>query len=269
MNPITIAHLSDIHYAPMENSEVANMLREKNIYVENLLPQCLEHLKTVNPDIILITGDLTHESEADDFRYVKQVLDKYMPETPVLCTIGNHDIRHAFRTGFLNIPEQDANDEPYYDFVIVNDYQFVSLDSSYVKRLEGIFTDDAMDYLEEKLENPNVKGTFILMHHPIMKRARHLAFTMNDRLEKILRSGKIKGIFNGHVHSNFASSVFGVPQFTSESLKTDFDVLSDRLSYNDRSGYQIVSFDENGDFLAERFILNPKPEILVERMYKK
>ena len=123
--------------------------------------------------------------------------------------------------------------------------------------------------LEEKLENPNVKGTFILMHHPIMKRARHLAFTMNDRLEKILRSGKIKGIFNGHVHSNFASSVFGVPQFTSESLKTDFDVLSDRLSYNDRSGYQIVSFDENGDFLAERFILNPKPEILVERMYKK
>lgn len=269
MNPITIAHLSDIHYAPTENSEVANMLREKNIYVENLLPQCLEHLKTVKPDIILITGDLTHESEADDFRYVRQVLTELMPDTPVLATIGNHDIRHAFRTGFLNIPESEATDEPYYDSVIINDYQFVSLDSSYVKRLEGIFTDEAMDYLEEKLENPNVKGTFILMHHPIMKRARHLAFTMNDRLKKILKTGKIKGIFNGHVHSNFASSVFGVPQFTSESLKTDFDVLSDRLSYNDRSGYQIVSFDENGDFLSERFILNPKPEILVERMYKK
>ncbi|MBR6615248.1 MAG: metallophosphoesterase [Lachnospiraceae bacterium] len=269
MNPITIAHLSDIHYAPKEISQVANMLREKNIYVENLLPQCLEHLKTVNPDIILITGDLTHESDAEDFRYVKETLHTYMPETPVLCTIGNHDIRHAFRTGFLNLPDHEANDEPYYDSVIVNDYQFVSLDSSYVNGLKGIFTDEAMDYLEKKLENPNIAGTFILMHHPIMKRARHLAFDMNERLEQILRTGKIKGIFNGHVHSNFTSSVFGIPQFTSESLKTDFDVLSDRLSYNDRSGYQIVTFDENGDFLAERLILNPKPEILVERMYKK
>ena len=128
---------------------------------------------------------------------------------------------------------------------------------------------EAMDYLEARLENPDIKGTFILMHHPIMKRARHLAFSMNDRLERILKTGKIKGIFNGHVHSNFTSSVFGVPQFTSESLKTDFDVLTDRLSYNDRSGYQIVTFDENGDFLTERFILNPKPDILVERMYKK
>ena len=192
-----------------------------------------------------------------------------MPDTPVLCTIGNHDIRHAFRSGFLNLPDHEVSDEPYYDSVIVNNYQFVTLDSSYVNGLKGIFTDETMDFLEEKLENPNIEGTFILMHHPIMKRARHLAFSMNDRLERILKTGKIKGIFNGHVHSNFTSSVFGVPQFTSESLKTDFDVLTDRLSYNDRSGYQIVTFDENGDFLTERFILNPKPDILVERMYKK
>lgn len=269
MNPITIAHLSDIHYAPKEISETSTMLKEKGVLVENLLQECLDHLKTLKPDIILITGDLTHESDADDFRFLKKTLDSEMPGTPILCTIGNHDIRPAFREGFLNVPTDSANNEPYYDSAIVNNYQFVTLDSSYVKRLEGIFTDEALDYLEEKLENPNVDGTFILMHHPIMDRARHLAFTMSDRLKKILKSGKIKGIFNGHVHSCFTSTVFGVPQFTSESLKTDFDVLHDRLSYNDRSGYQMIYFDENGDWLTERIILNPKPEIFFERFYKK
>lgn len=266
MNPITIAHLSDIHYAPKETSAVSTMLREKGVYVENLLPQCLDNLKIINPDIILITGDLTHESGAEDFVYIKEKLNAALPDTPVFCTIGNHDIRSAFREGFLNQP---AENTPYYDAMTVNGYQFVSLDSSYVKGLEGIFTDEAMDFLEEKLENPNVCGTFLLMHHPIMSKARHLAFTMNDRLKEILKSGKIKGIFNGHVHGCYTSTVFGVPQFTAESLKSDFDVLHDRLSYNERSGYQIVTFDENGDWLTERFILNPKADIFFERMYKK
>lgn len=266
MNKLTIAHLSDIHYAPKENSEVSTMLREKGVFVEQLLPQCLEHLKFVNPDIILITGDLTHDSGAEDFAYLRETFRSALPDTPILCTIGNHDIRSAFREGFL---ETEPENGPYCDKMTVNGSCFISLDSSYEKGLEGIFTDDAMDFLEETLENSDADRYFILMHHPIMKRARHLAFTMNDRLETILRSGKIRGIFNGHVHSNFASTVYGVPQFTSESLKTDFDVLHDRLSYNSRAGYQIITFDENGDWLAERFILKPKPEIFFEKMYKK
>lgn len=266
MNHITIAHLSDIHYAPNEISAVSTMLREKGVYVENLLPVCLDHLKIVKPDIILITGDLTHESGAEDFAYLKDKFDSELPDIPILCTIGNHDIRSAFREGFLNEP---ADNTPYYTSMIVNGYQFVSLDSSYVKGLEGIFTDEAMDYLEEKLKNTDVAGTFLLMHHPIMVKARHLAFTMNDRLKAILKSGKIKGIFNGHVHGDYTSSICGVPQFTAESLKSDFDVLHDRLSYNERSGYQIVTFDEEGDWLTERFLLNPKADIFFERMYKK
>ena len=71
MNPITIAHLSDIHYAPSEISAVSTMLREKGVFVEKLLPKCLDNLKIRKPDIILITGDMTHERPAEDFRYLK------------------------------------------------------------------------------------------------------------------------------------------------------------------------------------------------------
>ena len=262
MNAITIAHLSDIHYAPSEISAVSTMLREKGVFVEKLLPKCLDNLKIRKPDIILITGDLTHESPAEDFRYLKNQMKAALPDTPVLCTIGNHDIRSAFRQGFL---DETPSDAPYYDSMIVNGYQFVSLDSAYVNGLTGYFTDEALDYLEEKLKNTEVDGTILMMHHPFLAHARHLKMNMNDRLEKILRSGKIKAIFNGHVHGSYTSSVFGIPQFTADSLKTCFDIHPDCIAYNSRAGYEIVSFDENGDWMTERFLLNPE----VETYFKK
>ena len=61
MNAITIAHLSDIHHNPDENSQISTLLREKGLLVEKLLGQCLETLKQRKPDIVLITGDMTHE----------------------------------------------------------------------------------------------------------------------------------------------------------------------------------------------------------------
>lgn len=266
MNTITIAHLSDIHYAPSEISEISTMLKEKGVLVEKYLPMCLENLKVRKPDIILITGDLTHESPACDFEYLRRQFDETLPDTPILCTIGNHDIRSEFRRGFL---KESALDTPYYASMIVKEYQFISLDSSYVNGLAGYFTEDAMDFLEEKLKNNRVKGNFIMMHHPIMDFARHLKMNMNDRLEAILKSSKITGIFNGHVHGSYTSTVFGVPQFTVESLKTSFDILPDRLSYNDKAGYEIVTFNENHDWHVERFQLNPAPYTFFEKMYQK
>ena len=51
MNAITIAHLSDIHHNPDENSQISTLLREKGLLVEKLLGQCLETLKQRKPDI--------------------------------------------------------------------------------------------------------------------------------------------------------------------------------------------------------------------------
>ena len=83
MSAFTIAHLSDIHYGPKETSAVSTMLREKGVYVEKLIPVCLENLKIRKPDIILITGDLTHDGDADDYQYLKDIITKALPDTPV------------------------------------------------------------------------------------------------------------------------------------------------------------------------------------------
>ncbi len=265
MKKLTIAHLSDIHYAPDEISDVAAMLKDRGLLIETLLPACLAHLRTVQPDIVLITGDLTHEADVHAYRYLRKQFEAGLPGVPVFCAAGNHDTRGAFREGFLGMQPDGSGapmNRPYHDRVVVNGWQFVSLDSAHVDGTKGIFTTEAMDYLEQCLteaEAQKLHGTFLLMHHPILAKAGRFTCLLNDRLEQLLRSGRITAIFNGHIHGSYTSTVCGVPQFTAESFKTDFDILPDCISYNNRCGYQIIQFDDQGDWFKERFIQNPKP----------
>lgn len=265
MNAITIAHLSDIHHSPREESEISTLLKEKGLIVDKLLTKCLDNLKRRNLDIVLITGDMTHDGNADDYRYLHDRITSVLPGVPILCSMGNHDDRAAFRQGFLG---ESPSDGPYYSCLSVKGFRFVSLDSAYEKGLEGIFRDDALDYLEEALIKPAARGTILVMHHPVMAAAKSMGLTMDTRLARILKSGNITALFNGHVHGCYTGTVYGVPQFTADSLKTGCDYFDSCLSYNDRAGYQIVTFDKKGDWSTERFLLHPETEIFFEKILK-
>lgn len=264
MNAITIAHLSDIHYNPRDDGQISTLLRKKGLIVEKLLTSCLDNLKLRNPDIVLITGDITHEGNEDDYRYIHERISSALPDAQLLCSMGNHDNRAAFRLGFL---KESPSDGPYYSSLSVKGYRFISLDSAYEKGLEGVFRSDAMDYLEEILKKPAARGNILIMHHPVMAAAKSMGLTMDTRFSNLLKSGKITALFNGHVHGSYTGTVYGVPQFTADSLKTGCDYSVDFLSYNDRAGYQIVTFDRKGDWNMERFLLHPDTETFFKKNF--
>ena len=246
------------------------MLREKGLLVEKLLGQCLETLKQRKPDIVLITGDMTHEGTSSHYRYLRDALSSALPGTPVLCAMGNHDVRGAFREGFLGLA---PSDRPYYASASVKGWLFVSLDSAFEKGLEGVLTKEAMDFLENAMEAAGKSGpgssagpeTILLMHHPILKAAGPMGLTADSRLLRLLESGRIAAMFNGHVHGSYTGTVCGVPQFTADSLKTGCDYCGHFLAYNDRAGYQLVTFQENGDWNVERFLLHPEIETFFQK----
>ena len=286
MNAITIAHLSDIHHNPDENSQISTLLREKGLLVEKLLGQCLETLKQRKPDIVLITGDMTHEGTSSHYRYLRDALSSALPGTPVLCAMGNHDVRGAFREGFLGLA---PSDRPYYASASVKRAVCAQLpctaetaliqslstlmDSAFEKGLEGVLTKEAMDFLENAMEAAGKSGpgssagpeTILLMHHPILKAAGPMGLTADSRLLRLLESGRIAAMFNGHVHGSYTGTVCGVPQFTADSLKTGCDYCGHFLAYNDRAGYQLVTFQENGDWNVERFLLHPEIETFFQK----
>lgn len=71
-----ILHLSDLHFG----TEVPGIL------------DCLnaEIIKT-NPDLIIVSGDLTQRALRSQFFLVKDFLNS-LPQKPLICVPGNHDI---------------------------------------------------------------------------------------------------------------------------------------------------------------------------------
>ena len=92
-----------------------------------------------------------------------------------------------------------------------------------------------------------------------------MGLTADPRLLRLLESGRIAAMFNGHVHGSYTGTVCGVPQFTADSLKTGCDYCGHFLAYNDRAGYQLVTFQENGDWNVERFLLHPEIETFFQK----
>lgn len=264
MDHIRIAHLSDIHYNPEDKSVLSRMFADRNIFVESYLEACFKELAEYKPDIILISGDLTHEAGPKAYQFLRKEFDKAFPDVPVLCAMGNHDIRPAFREGFLG---EQASDTPYEACVMVKGCRFISMDSAFTAGLEGVLTDEMIDRLESLLTKPAARGSFLLMHHPVMREAKTMGFTMSERFARLLQSRKITGIFNGHVHGTYASSIYGVPQFTAESIKTGCNIRHNTLSYTNRAGYETVTFDSKGDWTVRRRLLHPETEILFEKEF--
>ena len=73
-----ILHISDLHYK--ESAETADMLEVAQ-----------QQLKALHPDLILITGDLTHDGLDEQFRTVKQFIAS-LAFCTVLVIPGNRDI---------------------------------------------------------------------------------------------------------------------------------------------------------------------------------
>lgn len=71
-----LAHLSDLHFGA-DVPEVSHAVAEK--------------IRTLKPDMILITGDITQRARRAQFRAARKFLDELRP-IPMISIPGNHDI---------------------------------------------------------------------------------------------------------------------------------------------------------------------------------
>ncbi|SEM97529.1 metallophosphoesterase family protein [Nitrosomonas marina] len=72
-----ILHLSDLHFGKHFLPAVSQVV--------------LAQIKALSPDVIVISGDLTHRAKPDEFAAAQQFL-RCLPPTPRVVVPGNHDI---------------------------------------------------------------------------------------------------------------------------------------------------------------------------------
>src|SRR5579875_1226083 len=98
--PIHFLHITDTHL-------------NKPTIKQKFLNDPVHNLQRVFDDVynfetkisfIVISGDLVHEGDEEDYRFIRRFLDEQSERlgVPIYVGLGNHDHRSSFRVGYLN-----------------------------------------------------------------------------------------------------------------------------------------------------------------------
>jgi len=173
--------------------------------------------------------DLRFRSAAFDRENYKRALWYFKQfRAPVYHTVGNHDresLTYADLCALLGL-------ETLHYAVDVEGYHCVYLYTRHFDHARMIIEDDQLAWLERDLAATSLQ-TLVFMHHPIsdqdftqsfwFKEAGHKALVENrTEVRAILEaSGKVRGVFNGHMHRNDMTVHSGIPYITVQACVED------------------------------------------------
>jgi 3',5'-cyclic AMP phosphodiesterase CpdA len=235
---ITLAHISDVHLAPLPPvrwSELANKrvtgyinwrLRRHTTLAGDGLTNLVRHMREQSPDFVAVTGDLVNlglEAEANSAWNWLQTVGP--PET-VCVAPGNHDAYvkptlgwNAERWGeYMRGETVDA--EPFPFVRRIGDLAIISCSSAVPTApfwASGRFDKRQAERLGRVLKLLGDGGYFrvVMIHHPPNLEARH--YRLGLRGAKLLRQQVAQHgaelVIHGHTHK---SSIYAIPGLTGD-----------------------------------------------------
>ncbi len=261
MEKLRFAHISDTHFDCAGASPFVKAL-SKEYSTKQKLIDLLVSLPSL--DFILLTGDLVHEGEAEDYSEYRQIFDTYAPSTPLFCTLGNHDQRPQFAKGFLGM---DMDNRPYLYSQTHKDLRVVCLDSAFDYGTDGHISSSQIEWLEEALNVPYGRGTIVLSHHPLISETAGLAAKVNQDFGKVVKNSDIIGFFNGHIHTSRYSFYLNKPHVTAESMSFGIDMADGEAVYSNRTGYNLCFIEGKEISVASRVISSHFVELQRKKLY--
>lgn len=152
------------------------------------------------PELIILSGDLSQDGSVEAYKIVADLLSEL--EIPVYWIPGNHDNRENLNKVY-----------PYCYFavdkqVIINDWQFILLDSLKESEVAGFLASDQLTFLQKCLkEYPQHSAIVVLHHHPVPIGCAWLnkisLKNSNDFWNIITKFPQVHTVLFGHVHQEF------------------------------------------------------------------
>ncbi len=145
-----------------------------------------------NPDIVVITGDITDYGLTSEFQGAKEELHDI--SSPYLIVPGNHDSRHEGYKKFENFFGKRFLSSK------VDDYTFVGIDSSEPDIDEGHIGREQLSRLQHQISSHSI----LFLHHHIVPiphtgRERNVLVDAGEVL-KILDMCEVPLVLSGHKH---------------------------------------------------------------------
>ena len=238
-----ITHISDIHVADQH-------------FLPNLMEQVIRVINEIEPEIMVITGDLTENGDPSEFKRAKSYIERINCETEVVIP-GNHDVRNVGYLGFEEIFGHRTTIEKYEGITIVGiDSTQPDLDDGHVGR-------EKYGWIEQCLDTDGFK--VVALHHhliPVPKtgRERNILVDAGDVLELLIRCG-VDPVLCGHKHVPWIWSLNGMVIANAGTACTN------RVKWNIPQSFNLIEIDEEekGTIKIYRMYSRGGQELVLEK----
>jgi Icc protein len=197
---LRIAQVTDCHV-----SATPGTLYRGHDPVTNL-QAVLKHVSTMEPDILLATGDLSEDGTVASYEALAKMLEQ--PGVPVLALPGNHDDPALLEHYFPGSPMHGVTVTRHAK------WQIIRLDSCLSGKPHGRFDDEVLQRLKEILvETPGQPRLVALHHQPLPADSpwidKYRLMDAGPFLDIVGRSADIKVVVWGHIHQPFEAELNG------------------------------------------------------------
>lgn len=215
-----LVQLSDIHVGPQFRKEV--------------FEKAVEEVNRLNPDAVIVTGDLTENGILNEFERVKEYLKKIKIKNIIVLS-GNHDYRN---TGYL-LFKKFFPSKTIHEF---DDAVIITLGTARPDRDEGEVGYRQNLWLARTLSKYTNKTKIIAMHHHLISvpdtgSDRIIVLDAGDVLQSAL-TAKVNLVLCGHKHRPW---IWNLGPLTIAYAGT---TSSERMRGLFENTYNIISIDE-------------------------
>lgn len=268
MESVFFLHITDIHInkagkQPLFGLNMADKLH--NIFEE------IGKLD-VKPAFVVISGDLTHDGDTEDYRFLKYFLEAETRTLgiPIHVALGNHDTREAFREGYL---EEEPSDASYYYSFMSGGLRVIVLNTQVPGSHDGLVDAEQLVWLKQELAEPAPKGTILVHHHPVVLTPTammdsHLLQNPQE-LAAAIEGSDVIGLLSGHIHFHNIGVLNGIPCASADGSAFGLDPMAEGcMRMLDRSGFNYVLV-KNGQMIVQPMTMPGEQRVLVEYDLKK
>jgi 3',5'-cyclic AMP phosphodiesterase CpdA len=219
-NNLSIVHLSDIHVgAKLERG---------------MLEKAVDEINELNPDLVVVTGDLTEEGLLEEFQEAQNYLQRIKCKNLIVGS-GNHDARN---TGYRLFPRFFGKP---WSITEMGEAVLIMLDSSRPDQDGGEVGYRQRLWLRECLESYSGKFKIVAMHHHLLPAPdtgmeKNMIVDAGDVLWTLVSYG-VNLVLCGHRHRPWVWNLGGLSIVYAGAVSTS------RLRGFYQNSYNIIKID--------------------------
>ena len=205
--------------------------------------------------LIAVTGDLCEDGEAEDYRVLREYLEERTKGIPLAVTLGNHDCKENFRTGWLNEPtEGKKGDQPWHRAFPVEDFWVVSLDNAVHGDSNVRITPAHLEWLKQAFAAAGGRQIILMTHHHMIHGQGPVPpVTYGEEFPELIRTSQVACVLCGHTHHNHEGLLGDKACYTADGMSFYGENLQDgTVRFREKFGYSLLKLEDG--IVKERLV---------------